>query len=171
MARWKLMTSHYLHTVEKTEWEYKEVNRTNGREVRKQIPVPRYLDIRDPQDWTNRWGVRSAQDPGEGEIIVCLDGRGEPGDIAIHGDPTPDMVPMDDEAQAISDKFTNRWQYKPDGEVNYSQSLVDKFESQMADVQSKPSTVQVEGLSDLVAAMAEQSRAIASLLAQPQRRV
>lgn len=171
MARWKLMTSHYVHTIEKTEWEYKEVNRTNGREIRKQIQVPRYLDIRDPQDWTNRWGNRSAQDPGEGEIIVCLDGKGELGDIAITGDPTPDMMPMDDEAQAISDKFTSRWQYKPDGEVNYSQSLVDKFESQMADVQSQPAKVEVEGLADLVAAMAEQSRAIASLLSPNQRRV
>ena len=58
MARWKLMTPHYLN-VEGEEWEYQETNRTTGRPQRTKFPVPRLLDIRDPQCWTNQWGNKA----------------------------------------------------------------------------------------------------------------
>ena len=47
MARWKLMTPHYLN-VEGETWEYTENDRQTGRPKRVQFPVPRLLDIRDP---------------------------------------------------------------------------------------------------------------------------
>ena len=45
MARWKLMTAHYLN-VAGTKWEYQEVSRVTGKQIRMQLPVPMYLDPR-----------------------------------------------------------------------------------------------------------------------------
>jgi len=163
MARWKLMTSHYLNCRD-TEWEYKEVDRNTGREKRKSIPVPRYLDISDSSDWTNSWGNK---DNATGEIIVCHEGKGEPRDITFYGDPTPDMQPADDEAKAISASFADAWRYKPDtAEVGYSQSLIDRFEAEKAEVESKPQQIEIPGLGDLVAAMAASQQQTAAILAQ-----
>ncbi len=148
MARWKLATAHYLNSPG-TEWEYNEVNRTTGRPERRKFAVPRYLDPRDPTDWNNRWGSSSNED---GEIIVCMEGKGESRDYIFYGDPTPDMIPIDDEATAISASFAELWKYKPDDlPGDYSQSLIDKFQEDMAEVSTKP--VQVEGLNELVAAI------------------
>lgn len=152
MARWKLAAPHYLN-VEGTKWEYQEVSRTTGKTIRMQIPVPTYLDPRDPADFNYKWG-RGGED--EGEIIVCrASGAHDPKDIAFIGDPTPDMIPLDDEAKTISDGFTERWRYKPEVESpgSYSQSLVDQFQIAMADASTKPA--KIEGLDVLVAAMAE----------------
>lgn len=145
------MTSHYLNCVEPVKWEYKETDRSTGREKRKQLTVPRFIDINDPGDWTNRWGNR---DNAEGEVIVCQPGKGEPSDIAFLGDPTPDMVPVDDEAKAISASFADRWRYKPDGaDISYSQSMVDQFNEQQAETLAKPQQVEVAGLTEMVTAL------------------
>lgn len=163
MARWKLMGPHYLNTTNREEWEYSETDRKTGRPKRMKLPVPRLMDPREPSDWTTTWG---RGDDREGEIIVCLAGRGEDTDIAILGDPTPDMIPMDDEARAITAGFADRWRYKPEGtDVSHSQSLVDAMQSQMAELQAKPQTVQVEGLDTLVSAMAEMMKANQALIA------
>jgi hypothetical protein len=172
MARWKLMASHYLNVVEKIEWECKEVDRTTGRERRKQITVPLHLDILDPSCWTNRWGNRTAFDPGEGEIVVCQPGTGQPTDMEFHGDPTPDMMPLDDEAKEISASFEHLWRYKPEGtETSFSQSLIDNFQAQMSEAESKKPAVEVAGLADLVAAMTAQTTAMQAMFANQQRRV
>jgi len=149
MARWKLLVSHYLPVTDE-EWEYKETDRSTGREIRKRMQVPRLLDINDPSCWTNKWGTNGNE---EGEIIVCHEGRGDSKDIVFIGDPTPDMQPVDDEAREISASFEGRWSYKSDDPtaVGYSQSLVDKFQFEMAQKQSAP--VEIPGLSDLTAAI------------------
>lgn len=148
MARWKLMTSHYLN-VPGEEWEYTENDRTTGRPRRMKYPVPRLLDVRDPTCWTNQWGTTGNE---EGEIIVCHEGKGEARDIVFFGDPTPDMVPVDDEARAISASFEGRWQAQPDNMAgDYSQSLVDKFQMEAAELQAKP--VEVPGLAELTQAI------------------
>ncbi len=157
MARWKLMNPHYLN-VENEEWEYQEVDRTSGRPIRKKFAVPRLLDPKDPSCWTVRWG---RQDDEQGEIIVCWQGKGEDKDIVFFGDPTPDMTPVDDEAEAISASFAEHWRYKPEGTGDYSQSLVDRFQSEMAEVQTKPA--EVAGLSELTQAigkLVEQNQAM-----------
>lgn len=153
MARWKLANAHYL-PIPDTDWEYQEVDRKTGRNVRRKFTVPRYLDPRDPGDWNNTWGMKDNQ---EGEIIVCVEGKGEPRDYVFSGDPTPDMIPLDPEATEISSRFTKRWAYKPETDMpgNFSQSLVDKFQSEIAEVAAKP--VEIAGLSDLVAAITAQS--------------
>jgi hypothetical protein len=148
MARWKLMTPHYLN-VPGEEWEYTENDRTTGRPKRVKFPVPRLLDTKDPSCWTNRWGNKDNED---GEIIVCHEGKGEPTDQVFIGSPTPDMVPVDDEARAISATFESLWQAKPENMAgDYSQSLVDRFQIQMAEASAKP--IEVPGLADLVTAI------------------
>jgi hypothetical protein len=170
MARWKLMTAHYL-AVPGTEWEYTENSRTTGRPIRNKFQVPRFLDPRDPQDWTTTWGNR---DNAEGEVIVCYAGKGQSSDIIFTGEPTPDMVPLDDEAKAISASFEDKWKWKPDSApTDYSQSLVDRFQLEMAEVERKPA--QVEGLGELVnaiSAMATTNQEILKRLAEgvPQTR-
>jgi hypothetical protein len=142
------MCSHYLN-VEGEEWEYKENDRTTGREKRFRIPVPRLLDVNDPSCWTNKWGGQGNE---EGEVVVCHPGKGDPRDITFHGDPTPDMIPVDDEARAISATFEHRWSYKPETATSdHSQSLIDRFQVEMAEIKSKP--VEIPGLTDLISAI------------------
>ena len=164
MARWKILVAHYLMTADPAEWEYAETNRTTGRPMRKKFTIPRYVDPRDPADWTNRWG--NNKDNEEGECIVCLPGKGQEKDIEFLGDPTPDMIPLDEEAKSLSASFEARWRYKPaTSEGNYSQALVDNFQAEMSKfeaVATKP--VQVEGITELVAAMHEQSKLTSELL-------
>lgn len=162
MARWKLMTPHYLNTVSPNEWEYQETDRTTGRPIRRKFLVPRLLNPLDPGDFTNTWGNRDNQ---EGEVIVCLPGQGEGRDVEFLGDPTPDMVPVDDEARAISASFENQWRYKPDTDTpgNYSQSIVDQFRAEMSDLQTKPA--EIPGMSDLIAAITAQTAMIGNLTA------
>lgn len=148
MARWKLMTAHYLN-VPAEEWEYTENDRTTGRPKRLKFNVPRLLDPNDPSAWTNRWGNKDNE---AGEIIVCHEGAGEERDVVFLGDPTPDMVPIDDEAKEISAAFEFRWNSRPEDDAGqYSQSLIDRFQVQMAEVSAKP--VEVPGLADLVGAI------------------
>ena len=162
MARWKLINAHYLMTIDPAEWEYTETSRTTGKQVRKKFHIPRLLDPSDPGDWTNRWGNK---DNAEGEVVVCLPDKGQPGDVEFLGDPTPDMSPIDDEAKEISASFAVRWSYKPDSDQSYSQSLVDKFQVEMAELKTKAPPLEIPGLADLVAAISQQTKATSEAIA------
>lgn len=103
MARWKLMASHYLYildpdTGESIKWEYSESDRTTGKARRKTYEVPHLLDIKDTSSYNYPDG-----------FIVCMEGKGEPRDIVFFGPPTPDMEPIDEEAEAISDSLKSKW--------------------------------------------------------------
>lgn len=103
--RWRLMGPHYLN-VPGTEWEHNESDRTTGKAVRKLYSVPCLLDPRNPQD-CNR----------DGEVVVAhaVDGlRNERQDVIFIGDPTPDMEPVNDEAEAISDSLKPKWAHPID---------------------------------------------------------
>lgn len=171
MARWKLMAPHYLK-VEDCEWEYQEIDRKTNRQVRRKFQVPMLLDPRDPSYWTNKWG---REDDAEGEIIVCFADKGDSRDIVFFGDPTPDMMPIDDEAKAISASFTERWSYKPEtDEGSYSQSLVDKFQLEMATKESVQPPIQIAGMDQMMAQMAASQAMMAEamkLMASNVRRV
>lgn len=164
MARWKLACSHYLNTVKPAKWRYSHTDRVSGDLVEKEFIVPRLLDVQDPKCWTNRLSVgvpvsRGGSDAdADGEIIVCLPGKGLLGDVEFIGEPTPDMIPQDEEAQEISDSFQDRWAYKPDvPEQTYSQAIVDRSAQAVeAMEQAARAPVQVEGLTDLVAMMGQQ---------------
>lgn len=103
--RWRLMTPHYLN-VPGTEWEHNESDRSTGKAVRKLYTVPLLLDPRNPQD-CNR----------DGDCIVAhaIDGaRNERSDIIFLGNPTPDMEPVNDEAQVITDSLQAKWAHPID---------------------------------------------------------
>ena len=165
MARWKLMAAHYLNLVQPAEWEYVEVS--NGKHQRKRFSVPRMLNPNDPGDWNSRWGARNtASTVGneDGEVIVCLPGKGQPGDYEFLGDPTPDMMPQDDEASEISGAFTDRWRYKPDdADVSFSTSLIDGIKEAMEE--RVPETVKIEGLDQILTTLAQSQKLMADLVA------
>jgi len=99
--QWRLRTAHYLN-VPNTEYIHTEVSRDTGRQNRKSFQVPRLIDPTDPND-CNR----------DGDCIVynLVEGATKMPRFAIQfiGDPTPEMEPLNDEAQALSDNFKEKW--------------------------------------------------------------
>lgn len=97
MARWRLTDNHYLHGEYPgegpTQWQHTETNRDTGRVARKNYVVPAYL---------------------EKESIVCQ-GVLNPRDFAFVGPPTPEMEPLDDEAEAISEQHRANWVHPIEG--------------------------------------------------------
>ncbi|MGH7744735.1 MAG: hypothetical protein ACREQ5_07970 [Candidatus Dormibacteria bacterium] len=85
------------------------------------------------------------------------------------------MIPVDEEATIITQSFAERWSYKPDMVgIDYSQSLVDRFQIQMAEVSGR--STKVEGLEELVSALGVMAKTNADILGrmtemQPVRRV
>lgn len=154
MARWKLTSPHYL-VVDGIEWEYKEIDRTTGKEVRRRFQVPRLVDPADPVDWTQKeYGLNGIVVDG---VVNVSDGNNPgPGDIIFHGDPTPDMVPLDDEARVISDSFAKRWNHPIESlSGTYADGLINQFQVEMAKLQSTNKPAQIEGMSELLTAMSE----------------
>lgn len=106
--RWRLTNPHYINVDQlpdgtKVEWEHKETNRANGRTVRKLFPVPMLLDPKDPSDHNY-----------PGEIIVARSIEGahsQPNDIIFHGDPTQEMEPLNEEAEAITTSLRSKWEH------------------------------------------------------------
>lgn len=148
MARWKLATAHYLNMIDASEWEYSETDRTTGRPRKRVFKVPTLLDPQDPTLWNSRAGE-------EGEIIVCDHGTHESRDYEFVGDPTADMIPLDDEAKAISAKFEAKWNRPAEGlgADSYGESLIIGFQKQLAEVQSTTKSTEISGMSELLAAM------------------
>lgn len=104
MARWRLMTGHYLNVVSDDEpivWEHKETDRNTGKTARKAFPVPLLMDPNDPADhnYPGEIIVTNAKDPAFRKDIVFL------------GDPTPDMMPLDQEAEEISESLASQWKH------------------------------------------------------------
>lgn len=149
MARWRLVNAHYLN-VPDTEWEYQESDRNTGANNRKRFPVGRFLDPNDPSSNTPR---------GSGEVIVCHAGKGIRSDWTFSGDPTPEMEPVDEEAEAISKACAPKWKHPIDslpGTVDFSQSLIAGFEKAMMQVAPQPNTaVSQNDLAAVHAQMAE----------------
>ena len=108
--RWRLTAPHYLNIPvhpdgTKTQWEHTETDRTTGRAARTQYTVPLMLDNRVPSDFNY---------PEDGDIIVALKVDGASfhrRDYIFTGDPTPDMEPLNDEAQAITDSLRTKWEH------------------------------------------------------------
>ncbi len=101
MARWKLTEPHYL-SVPSERWEHTTTDSRTGKPIRKMYKVPKHLDPRLEDDWTHRPENNNM----DGEIIVCWEGKGLPRDITFEGDPTPGMLPLDDEAKEVSSRFS-----------------------------------------------------------------
>lgn len=102
MARWQLTEPQYLK-VPGIFWEQVTNDRVTQRPIRKQYPVPLFLDPRIETDWNDR----DPQNPMDGRIIVAYAGsRAGPRDIIFEGPPNPGMLPIDDEAREITAKYT-----------------------------------------------------------------
>ncbi len=111
MARWRLTQKHYLN-VPGTEFEYRETTHY-GKQVRKNFPVPLYLDPENPGDCNynadgESRGMGNQNTPGE-IIVAWADGAERPRDIIFVGDPTIDMVPLDDAAKEVSASMSAKW--------------------------------------------------------------
>lgn len=109
MARFRLISSHYINVDQlpdgtKIEYEHKETARESGRTVRRLFAVPMLLDPRDPADHNY---------PGE-IIVATAQSRQYPNDIIFQGDPTQEMEPLDDEAEAIMAPLRDKWAHPID---------------------------------------------------------
>ena len=153
MARWQLTEAHALHTIPPTKWEWQQINRMTGRPERKIFNVPLHLDPNIEGDWN--YQERIGNNIVDGKIIVCHEGKGEPKDIVFTGDPTPGMLPIDDEARAISSRFswTPTQGLDEISQANsHQQQILVELSNMKDQVRAAP---QVEGMADLMKAMAE----------------
>lgn len=157
MARWRLDIAHYLFLDPPTEWEYKETSRETGRQNRMVAKVPRLLDPKDPTD-CNQYG----------EIVVCDGHNPQRGDLIFLGDPTPDMHPLDDEAEAITQKFIDAgtWRKPEEGSEPYGEGLIKQFLAQidrLGGIKPTPSVSASQVSPDAFASMQKQ---VAQLMEQ-----
>lgn len=135
MARWRLTQPHYLN-VPDCFWEEKETDRMTQKQKRVNHPVPMHLDPNNEADWNYKNGAYFdgfQQKWEDGGIIVCHEGKGQPRDIVFFGNPTPDMLPLDDEAKEISAKFD--WKdpiNEFDAGLSYSEKMLIDLQAQVA---------------------------------------
>lgn len=159
MARWRLVAPHYLN-VEGTKWEYSEVDRTTGKQKRTQFPVPTMLDPDQPTDWSHVYGKDA------GEIIVARGKSDDPKDIIFIGDPTPDMVPLDDEAKAISAAMAPKWKHPIESlSGTYADAMLKDLGQQIEEVRAASGGAKVEGMTELLTAMTAMMKQNQELLA------
>ena len=99
MARFRLRCGHYLNIIdnysnEQVEWIHEETDRTTGRTNRKKYHVPMLLDA---------------------ETIVTTEAdKAFPKDTVFFGEPTPDMEPLDEEAEALVESLKSKWKHPID---------------------------------------------------------
>lgn len=164
MARWKLTEPHYLN-VPGTKWELTMQNRVTGRPQRKVFEVPLYLNPEDEGDWNVREGY-------DGYIAVCHPGKGLPSDREFIGDPTPGMLPLDDEARELTAKFSWKPTMGIDEEskmASFGNQLLNGLIDQMSELQTKATQQQaqsVPGLDQLIAVMTQMMAQQAELIAK-----
>jgi hypothetical protein len=164
MARWKLMTNHYLNVEDKTFWEQVEIDRTTGKQRRKQYPVPRFLDINDPGDWTSKLSSDN------GEIIVHDGGSHQPTDLRFFGEPTPDMSPLDKEAEAISKRFEKQWRTSADRMISgktYQDELLEGMHDEMQSLRNQGGQGDMGEAVKMMAEMMKQNQEMLSRLLGP----
>jgi len=94
MPRFRLRCGHYLNIIdnysnEQVEWIYEETDRTTGRTNRKKYHVPMLLDAE--------------------TIVTTKRNTAFPNDTVFFGDPTPDMEPLDEEAEALIESLKSKW--------------------------------------------------------------
>lgn len=170
MARWRLAAAHYINATGEhaATWEYKENNRTTGRPKATKFEVPLLLDPENPADWNHVYSKDGFGKPDTGEIIVAQ-GAHEPRDVVFVGDPTPDMVPLDAEAEAISAKHAHKWKYATETlSGSYADEMIKDLTAEVNDIRSKTAAAPIEGMTELltgIAAMMKQNQDMLALIA------
>jgi hypothetical protein len=174
--RWSLRNAHYLKVIElpdgtKVEWEHRETSRESGRTVRKLFQVPILLDPRDPADCNY---------PGEVIVANAVDGTHNlRNDIIFIGEPTPEMEPMNEEAQAISDSLRSKWEHPIDtlptnggmssAEQAFMQSMMTSFAKEIGASLPKSNIAVPDGeVDELKARLAKLEALLAAQQAKPE---
>lgn len=155
MARWRLKTTHYLN-VPGTEYRYEEISQY-GKQMRVSRDVPLHLDPDNQADQNY-----------PGEIIVSHKRDGlHMRDIVFAGEPTADMEPLDEEAQAITAKLEAKWHQKVDqiGDEGIGSHLIERFMSQQAAAEQATSASSAN-IEKLLEAQASTQNLMAQLLAK-----
>jgi len=126
-----------------------------------------HLDPRVADDWNFKYPNNEM----DGEIRVCWEGKGMPDDIVFEGDPTPGMLPIDDEAKTITAKFNWTPTQGIDEESQRSgffARLGDEMINQLTDLRAAQASQQqahgVDKVLEAMAAMMEQQRQFMGLL-------
>lgn len=132
MARWRLTGAHYLN-VPGVEWEQRETDTDSGQQVRKVYPVPILLDPLNPGNCQRRFNHPDG-------YVVCWEGKGDRNDIIFVGPPTPEMEPLDEEAEAISKVESKKWVNKPESGQDYGEAMIQAFQRQMDQIFSSGNT-------------------------------
>jgi hypothetical protein len=89
-----------------------------------------HLDPKNAADWNY------PQD--ESIIVADKFDPAHPRDIVFRGPPTPDMEPLDDAAQAVSDAERKNWIHPIEAlNMTYSESRLSDFERQIAELMAK----------------------------------
>lgn len=99
MARFRLRTGHYLNIIdnysgEPIEWVQEETDRITGRMNRKRFHVPMLLE--------------------PDTIVTTKADKAFPQDTVFFGEPTPDMEPLDDEAEELAASLRDKWEHPID---------------------------------------------------------
>lgn len=120
--RWRLTQPHYLN-IPGVEWERQEIH--GKKTARQRVSVPSILDPRDESDHNY---------PGEIIVAHAVDGaRNQPKDIIFIGDPTPEMEPLNEAAEAISRRFEKKWNHPIESLTgDFNQSMLAGLEQALA---------------------------------------
>lgn len=147
MARWKLIgeQSAYLKTNPPSIYTVRETDTVSGKTAQKVYEVPTEVS------------------PG----ATLSDGAGaHEEDIIFLGDPTPDMYPLDAEAQAITEEMQHRWGQQFLGlEGNYSDTIGRQIADLFIDIRSgmQPTPMSAQPNSE-VAALQQQVAGLMSMV-------
>lgn len=133
MAVWKLSQPHYLNildeTGEHTKYEHKEQLQGAKKATRVMFNVPCLLDPRDASDHNF-----------QGMILVRHgESRMYPMAHEFRGPPTPDMDPMDEEAEKITEATRPTWSNPIEniGDGGYAAGIEAMFARQLGELVNK----------------------------------
>jgi hypothetical protein len=110
-------------------------------------------------------------------IVVVSDGHNsKPSDIVFEGDPTPGMLPLDDEAREISARFEKKWatpgRVYEEAEGSYAGRMMDQYVESQGKVNmllAEASHREIPGMSDFMQVMTnmmKQNQQIMQMLAE-----
>jgi len=150
MARFRLRCGHYLNIIdnysgEPIEWVHEETDRTSGRTNRKKFQVPMLLDAE--------------------TIVTTKADKAFPTDTVFFGEPTPDMEPLDEEAEELVASLREKWEHPIDSlpaqggmnqqEQAFMQTMMESFAKVLPQQPQAVAGVSVEEFNALKAQLEE----------------
>lgn len=168
MARYRLTAPHYLN-IPGNQWEYKEVDRTTGKEKRHLRTVPMFLHPEDPSNWNYVTERLPNGQVSDGMIVVTTrDDTNFPKDLLFIGAPTMDMEPLDDDAKIAIAELQGKWKHPiNDLPGSFAEQLPMLWQQQLenARIKTEPPTVSTRELDELKRQNSDLSQKLAELTA------